>query len=122
MNFAIPADHRIKLKESAKIDTYLDLARELKKTVEDESDYDTCSDWCARYSHQRIGTGTKELGNKRTSRDHPNNSIVKIGQNTEKRVLETCRELLSLRLRWENITSHWCEKLSKEKNNYSNMS
>ena len=29
--FAVPADHRIKLKESEKKDKYLDLARELKK-------------------------------------------------------------------------------------------
>ena len=35
-------------------------------------------------SHQRIGTWTGGLGNKRTSRDHPNYSIVEIGQNTEK--------------------------------------
>ena len=38
---------------------------------------------CARYSHQRIGTGTGGLGKKRTSGDHPNYSIVEIGQNTE---------------------------------------
>ena len=31
MDFALPADHRIKLKESEKKDKYLDLARELKK-------------------------------------------------------------------------------------------
>ena len=31
MDFAVPADHRIKLKESEKKDKYLDLARELKK-------------------------------------------------------------------------------------------
>ena len=31
MNFAVPADHRIKLKESVKKDKYLELARELKK-------------------------------------------------------------------------------------------
>ena len=30
MDFAVPADHRIKLKESEK-DKYLDLARKLKK-------------------------------------------------------------------------------------------
>ena len=30
VNFAVPADHRIKLKESEKKDKYLDLARELK--------------------------------------------------------------------------------------------
>ena len=38
VDFAIPADHRIKLKESGKKDKYLDLARELKKTMEHEGD------------------------------------------------------------------------------------
>ena len=41
VEFAVPADHRIKLKEKEKRDKYLDLARELKKTMEDESDGDT---------------------------------------------------------------------------------
>ena len=31
MDLAVPADHRVKLKESKKKDMYLDLARELKK-------------------------------------------------------------------------------------------
>ena len=31
VDFAAPADHRIKLKESEKKDKYLDLAKELKK-------------------------------------------------------------------------------------------
>ena len=31
MDFAIPADHRLKIKESEKRDKYLDFARELKK-------------------------------------------------------------------------------------------
>ena len=31
MDFTIPANHRVKLKESEKKDKYLDLARELKK-------------------------------------------------------------------------------------------
>ena len=31
MDFAVPVDHRVKLKESEKKDKYLDLARELKK-------------------------------------------------------------------------------------------
>ena len=31
VEFAVPADHRINLKESEKKDNYLDLARELKK-------------------------------------------------------------------------------------------
>ena len=31
MDFVIPADHRVKIKESEKRDKYLDLAKELKK-------------------------------------------------------------------------------------------
>ena len=39
VDVAVPADHRVKLKENEKKDKYLDLARELKKkTVEHESD------------------------------------------------------------------------------------
>ena len=39
---------------------------------------------CTCYSHQMMGTWTGGLGHKRTSEDHPNYSIVKIGQYTEK--------------------------------------
>ena len=45
---------------------------------------DTSCNWHAWYCHQRIGTGTGGFGNKKTSGDHPNNSIVEIGQNTNK--------------------------------------
>ena len=69
----VPADHRVKLKESEKRDKYLDLAREQKS-------YGT---WNWRW-YQRIVTGTGGLGNKRTSGEHPNYSIIEIGQDTEK--------------------------------------
>ena len=49
--------------------------------MEHESDSDTNLNRCARYRHQRIGTRTGGLGNKRTNGDHLNYSI---GQNTEK--------------------------------------
>ena len=84
VEFAVSADHRVKLKESEKRDNYLDLARELKKTMEHESDGDTNCNSCARYSYQRIGAGNGVLRNKRTSADHPNYCIIKIDQNTEK--------------------------------------
>ena len=45
VNFAVPADHRIKLKECEKKDKYLDLARELKKTVEHAGDNYTNCNW-----------------------------------------------------------------------------
>ena len=55
-----------------------------EKTMEHESDGDISCNWCDQYSHQRIGTGTGGVGIKRTSGNHSNNSIVEIGQNTEK--------------------------------------
>ena len=54
------------------------------ESVEHESDSDSNCNWCTRYNHQGIGTGTGEFGNKRTSGDQPNYSIVMIDQNTEK--------------------------------------
>ena len=44
------ANHKVKLKESEKKDKYLDLARELKKTVEHESDNYTNCNWCSWYN------------------------------------------------------------------------
>ena len=84
VEFAVPADHRVKSKDSEKKDKYLDLARELKKTVEHEYAGNTNCNWCSWYNHQRIDTGTVGLGNKKTSGVHPSYSFIKIGQNTEK--------------------------------------
>ena len=53
MDLAVPADHRVKLKEREKKDKYLDLARGLK-TVEHECDVYTNCNSCSWYSHQRI--------------------------------------------------------------------
>ena len=46
VDLAVPADHRIKLKESEERDKYLDLARELEKTMEHEGDNYTNCDRC----------------------------------------------------------------------------
>ena len=43
VDFAVPADHRMKLKENEK--------KELTKIVELERDNYTNCDWCSRYSH-----------------------------------------------------------------------
>ena len=82
MDFAVPVDHKVKLKESQKKDKYLDLARGLKKTVEHESDDYTNCNWCSWYTHWRINKGTWGLENMSTSRDHPNYCIIAIGQTT----------------------------------------
>ena len=34
--------------------------------------------------HQRIGSGTGRIGNKRKNGDYPDYSVVEIGENTEK--------------------------------------
>ena len=53
LEFAIPADHGLKLKESEKKAKYLDPAWELKKkTMENESDGYTNLDCCFRYSNK----------------------------------------------------------------------
>ena len=46
MELAVPDDHRVKVKENEKKDKYLDLAWELKKNVEHESDVYTKCNWC----------------------------------------------------------------------------
>ena len=45
------SDHRVKQKESEKRDEYLDLAREMKKIMEYESDGNTNCNWRAQYCH-----------------------------------------------------------------------
>ena len=60
MDFAILADLRVNLKENEKRGKYLDLIRELKKTTLEHKGDTTCN-WCARYSHQRIGKSLKDL-------------------------------------------------------------
>ena len=84
MDFAVPADQRVKLREREKKDKYLELTRELQKVMEHESDNYINCDWCFWYCHQRINKGTGGLGNNRTSGSHTNYYIIEIGQNTEK--------------------------------------
>ena len=83
MNFAVSADHRIKLKEREKKDKYLDLARKWKNVKYECDDY-TPHYWNSWYSHRRIRQDNGGLGNKRTSRAHPYYNIIEIGQNTKK--------------------------------------
>ena len=45
MDFAVPADNRVKIKESKNRDKYVDVARELKKAMEHESNSDTNYNW-----------------------------------------------------------------------------
>ena len=52
--------------------------------MEHEGDDYTNRDWCIWYSNKMTIKGTGGLRSWRTSRDHPNYSIVENDQNTEK--------------------------------------
>ena len=101
-DFAVPADHRINLKESDKKDKYLDLARELKKL------------WNMKVTIVPIviytlGTVTKGLlkvldleigGRIETIQMTASLRTARI----LRRVLETWGDLLSLKLQWKTIS------------------
>ena len=86
VDIGVLADHRVKFKESEKKDKYRDRARKLKKktTLKHESDGDTNCNWCASYCHEGINKSTGGCENKRDNGDHPNDSMIMIGQDTEK--------------------------------------
>ena len=110
IDFAVPADHRIKLKECEKKDKYLDFARELKKK------------WNMNVTIVPIvidafGTVTKGLfkglenlevgGRVETIQT---TALLKTA-NLLRRVLETWGDLLSLKLHWKTISWRGYEKL-----------
>ena len=110
VDFAVPADHRIKLKECEKKDKYPDLARELKKL------------WNMKVTIISIVIGafatvTKGL-QKRQEVLEVGGRVVTIQTATLlrtarilRRVLEPWGDLLSLKLQWKTISYRWCEKL-----------
>ena len=58
--------------------------RIIKKNMDHESDGGTKCNWRDWNDHKRSGKGSERVGNERTRRDHPNDVIVKIGQNSKK--------------------------------------
>ena len=102
VDFAVPADHRIKLKECEKKDKYLDLARELKKL------------WNMKVTIIPIvisAFGTVAKGLLKGLEDLKVGGWVETIQTTAllrtarilRRILETWGDLLSLKLQWKTI-------------------
>ena len=98
VDFAVPADHRIKLKECEKKDKYLDLARELKKL------------WNMKVVPIVIGTVTEgllkgledlEVGGRVETIQMA--TLLKTAR-ILRRVLETWGDLLSHKLQWKTIS------------------
>ena len=61
VDIAVPADNKMKMKESETIDKYMDLARELKNDVECEGDDDSNYSCYTGNSFQMLGTGPSRL-------------------------------------------------------------
>ena len=81
VDFAVPADHRVKIKER---DKYFDLARELRKLWSMRVTVIPIVIGAFRIVPKGLEKGTGRVGNWRTSRGHPNYSIIEISQNNEK--------------------------------------
>ena len=116
VDFAVPADHRIKLKECEKRDRYLDLARELKKLCNMKvtiipivivipiviGAFDTVTTWLLK------GLEDLEVGDRVETIE--TTALLKTAR-ILRRVLETWGDLLSLNLQWNTISLRWWEKL-----------
>ena len=92
VDFPVPVDHRVKLKESEKKDKYLDLARELKKLWNMKVTFILIVIGAIDTVTKYINKGTGGLGNKRTSGDHRNYCIWDRPEYWEEscRLEETC--------------------------------
>ena len=103
MDFAVLADHKIKRKDCEKKDKYLDLARELKKTTEQEGDHYTNRDSYFGTVTKAIlkGLDDSEVG----GRVETIQTTTLLGTARILRIdLETWRDLLSLELQGKTIS------------------
>ena len=106
----LPADHRVKIKDSEKRDKYLKFARE-QKIWNMEVTVIPIVVGALGTSSKGLVKRTGKLGNKRTRGDHPDYSIIKIGQNTMKNpeglkrlaVTQTPVKNHQLTLVWKNL-------------------
>ena len=76
MDFSVPTNHRIKLKECEKKDKYLDLARELKKLWNMKVTIIPILIGAFGAVNKGLLQGTGGLGSWQTSGDHPNYYIT----------------------------------------------
>ena len=103
IDFAVPANHRIKLKECEKRDKYLDLVRELKKLWNMQGKiipivicaFGTVTKWLLK--------GLEKLEFGRRVETIQSTTILRTSR-LLRRVLETWGDVLSLRLHWKTTS------------------
>ena len=110
VDFAVPADHRIKLKKCEKRDKYFDLARELKKIWNMKLTIIpiVIGAFCMVTKGLLKGLEDLEVGGRVETIQ--TTALLKTAR-ILRRVLETWGDLLSLNLQWKTISLSRCEKL-----------
>ena len=85
VDFEVLIDHWVKLKESKTKDKYLDLAREMKKTMKHESDRDTnCSWWTFSTITKELLQGQEDLEIRGQGGTIQTTALLRSARNTEK--------------------------------------
>ena len=109
VDFAVPADHWIKLKECEKRDKYLDLARELKKLWNMQVTIIpvVIGAFGTLIKGLQKGLGDLEVGGRLETIQ--TTALLRTARILRK-VLETWGDLLSLKLQWKAISVRWREK------------
>ena len=95
MDFAVPVNHEVKIKENEEIDEYLNLARELEKAEEHEGDNDASRIWGLVNSHSEHGKVADVLDIGGSIETINIRALLKVT-----RILE--ETLLSFRPQWKN--------------------
>ena len=99
VDFAVPANHREKIKENEKRVKYVDLLESFK-TVEHQGDGETNCSWCTWNGLQVLRKKSGGIGDQKKNRDQPDQSTVRSARILW-RVQETWRNLLSLCFLWK---------------------
>ena len=103
VDFAVPADHRKKLKESEKKDKYLELARELKKLWKMEVTIVPILIGALDIVTKGLLKGLEDLAVSGRVQTIQTTALLRTAR-ILRRVLETWEDLLSLKLQWKTIS------------------
>ena len=112
VDFAVPADHKLKLKESEKRDKFQDLARELKKLSNMKVTVIPIVIDALRTVTKGLVQGLEDLEIRGWVETIQTIALLRSAR-ILRRVLETWEDLQSLKIMWETSCLHWCEKLLK---------
>ena len=109
IDFAVPANNRINLKETEKKDKYLNIARELKKLWNMKVTIVPIVISALGIITKGLLTGLEDLEVGGRIETIQTTALLRTAR-ILRRVLETWGDLLSLKLQWKTISWHSCEK------------